>query len=193
MIKRMIMIGVALLIGMVALTAVPGQAAMRISLGLVGGRHPVDDDAYRSIYGNGSFMAGVRAGLRSRLVEIRAELDLSKDHGAMTESGEDLALTLKSQILALRIVPIETGRLRAFVGAGLGTMSIRESYPERIEDYTGSATLSMVEAGVDLRLMSHLSFAAEMRYVNAKADTSMGEGRIDLGGLRPCLGVTYTF
>src|SRR5512142_2668520 len=135
MIKRMIMIGVALVVGMVGLMAVPGQAAMHVSLGLVGGRHPVDDDAYRSIYGSGGFMAGARVGLRSRLVEIRAELDLSKDRGAMTASGEDLALTLRSQILALRIVPIETGRLRAFAGAGVGTMSIRESYPDRIEDY----------------------------------------------------------
>ena len=170
------------------------EGALRFKLGLAAGHHPVDDASYRSIYGTGGLMYGVNAGVRfSKLVEARAEFDFFEDSGAMTSSGENLALTLKPQFVALRLTPWQAGRFRPFVGAGLGKMSVREKYPERISDFSGSATLSLVEAGVYFRIVDHIDLAAELRWMNAQAASTAWERDIDLGGFRPCLGITYTF
>jgi hypothetical protein len=170
------------------------EGALRFKLGLVAGYHPVDDASYQSIYGTGGFMYGVTAGIQfSKLIEARAEFDIFKDSGTMTTSGEGLSLTLKPQFVALRLTPWQAGRLRPFVGAGLGKVSIREEYPERISDYSSSTNLSLIEAGVYFRMMNHLDLAAELRWTNAKATSSAWEQDVDIGGFRPCLAITYTF
>lgn len=184
----------AVVIVMLALAVPPTEGAARFKLGLVAGYHPVDDATYQSIYGSGGLMYGVNAGVQfSKLFELRAEFDIFKDKGTMTASGEDLSLTLKPQFIAIRLTPWEAGRFRPFIGAGLGKMSIREEYPDRIPDYSGSANLSLFEAGVYCRIVDHIHLAAELRWMNAKAMATGWEEEIDLGGLRPCLGVTYTF
>lgn len=170
------------------------EGALRFKLGLAAGHHPVDDASYRSIYGTGGLMYGVNVGVRvSKFVEARAEIDFFKDGGAMTSSGENLALMLKPQFVALRLTPWQAGRFRPFVGAGLGKMLVREKYPERISDYSGSTTLSLLEAGVNFRIVNHIDLAAELRWMNANATSTAWERDIDLGGFRPCLGLTYTF
>jgi hypothetical protein len=170
------------------------EGALRFKLGLAAGYHPVDDASYQSIYGTGGLMYGVTAGVQfSKMIEARAEFDIFKDSGTMTTSGEDLSLTLKPQFVALRLTPWQAGRFRPFVGAGLGKMSIREEYPERISDYSSSTDLSLVEAGVYFRMVDHIDLAAELRWTNAKATSTAWELDVDLGGLRPCLAITYTF
>jgi hypothetical protein len=179
---------------MLTLATARMEGAAHFKLGLVAGYHPVDDATYQSIYGTGGFMYGVNAGVQfSKLFEVRAEFDVFRDKGTMTASGEDLALTLKPQFVAIRLTPWEIGRFRPFVGAGLGKMSIKEEYPERISDYSGSSNLSLFEAGVYCRIVAHVHLAAELRWMNAKAMSTGWEEDIDLGGLRPCLGLTYTF
>jgi hypothetical protein len=170
------------------------EGALRFKLGLAAGYHPVKDASYQSAYGTGGFMYGVNAGIQfSKLVEARAEFDIFKDSGTMTTSGEDLSLTLKPQFIALRLTPLQAGRFRPFVGAGLGKMSIREEYPDRISDYSSSTNLSLVEAGVYFGIVNHVDIAAELRWTNAKATSTAWERDIDLGGFRPCLAITYTF
>jgi hypothetical protein len=179
---------------MLSLIVPQAEGALRFKLGLAAGYHPVDDASYQSIYGNGGFMYGVTAGVQfSKLIEARAEFDIFKDSGTMTTSGEDLSLTLKPQFVAFRLTPWQAGRFRPFIGAGLGKISIREEYPERISDYSSSTDLSLVEAGIYFRVMNHLDLAAELRWTNAKATSSAWEQEVDLGGFRPCLAITYTF
>ena len=106
------------------------EGALRFKLGLTAGYHPVDDDSYRSIYGTGGLMYGVNAGVRfSNLVEARAEFDFFEDSGAMTSSGENLALTLKPQFVALRLTPWQAGRFRPFSGPDWGRCPSGKNIP----------------------------------------------------------------
>lgn len=184
----------ALVIITLSLVVPRTEGALRFKLGLAAGYHPVEDASYQSVYGTGGFMYGVNAGVQfSKLIEARVEFDIFKDSGTMTTSGEDLSLTLKHRFIAFRLTPLQAGRFRPFVGAGLGKMSIQEDYPDRISDYSGSANLSLVEAGVYFRIVNHLDIAAELRWMNAKATSTAWQQDIDLGGFRPCLAITYMF
>ncbi len=181
-----------LIAGLLALAGLPAEAGFK--LGLSTSYFSFNDSMYKSIYGSGGIAFGASATLEtSKVFEIRAELNLFKDKGAMTASGQDLTLTLRPAILSVRLRPLEFGRFRPYVGAGLGTIPVREDYPEGISDYSDSANLSMFEIGVYLRLAARVHIAAGLRFMNANVTTISLDQTIDLGGMRPGLEISYTF
>lgn len=179
-------------IGALALVGVPAQAGFK--LGLSAYYFSFKDATYESFYGSGGPAFGASAGLEtSKIFEIRAEIGSFKDKGAMSVSGQPLTLTLRPFLISVRLRPLKLGRFRPYVGAGLGTMAIREDYPEGISDYSDSSGLSMLEAGIDFSLMKRVHLAAGLRFTNAKATSASLDQTIELGGMRPGLEISYTF
>jgi hypothetical protein len=174
------------------LAVLPGQAGFKF--GLSAQFFSFADATYKDIYGSGGPAFGASATLvTSKILEIRAEINSFKDTGAMIPSGRDLTLTLRPVFLSVRLTPLAIGRFRPYVGAGFGTMAIREDYPEGISDYSGSSTISQLEAGVYIKLVKRVNLAAGVRFMNAKATSSTLDQTIELGGTRPSLELSYTF
>jgi opacity protein-like surface antigen len=189
--KKAVVRAIALLVALM-LAVLPGQAGFKF--GLSAQFFSIADATYKDIYGGGGPAFGASATLvTSKVLEIRAEIDSFKDTGAMIPSGRDLTLTLRPVFLSVRLTPVALGRFRPYAGAGLGTMAIRENYPEGISDYSESTTISQLEAGVYVRLAKRIDLAAGFRFMNAKSTSSTLDQTVKLGGIRPSMELSYTF
>ena len=123
--------------------------------------------------------------------EIRAEAGYFAATGAMTESGEELSFRMVPLFIGARY-EILKGGLRPYLGAGLGSASYSEDYPERFEDVSGSSSVTYAEAGLYYSFLKGLHLDVSARWIGAKAETFNRE-TIDLGGLKYGIGVGYTF
>lgn len=176
------------------LACIPAQGAVRFKLGLAANYFAVSDPNYERVYGSGGAAIGASVALQvSKVFEIRAEIGAFNDKGAMTVSGADLSLSLRPLVLSVRATPLQLGRFRPFIGVGIGTMSIKEDYPDPISDYSETANLSMFEAGVYFGLTERVHIAAGLRFTSAKATSPYLDQTIDLGGMRPGLEISYMF
>jgi hypothetical protein len=180
-IKKAICIVVVFLL-MVALSQQEARA-QNFGVGLQVRGHLPTDPLYKNLYGSGSpAFGGFFSALLKPWLELIAEANFFQDKGAMSLTQEDITLTIQQYGGGLRINFLNTKLVRAYTGLQVGSFSVKEDVPERLEDFSESSMGFILEGGAYLKLSSKFHF-----YLKLDVEER------NLGGPRLGVGLKFRF
>lgn len=170
--------------------AIPADSgSLRISASL--DYYSLQDSLYKDIYGSGNLMMGGSLNyVFIRRFEVRAEAAYFLDKGTMTATQEELKFRLVPLLFGVRFRFLQK-KFSPYLGAGMGSYSYKEYYPERFGNVSDSTFGYHLESGGYYDLASRLFLDFNVRYTKADADAY--DMTVKLGGFKIGIGIGYRF
>jgi opacity protein-like surface antigen len=172
---------------LLALSSQAFSGSLRIAASL--DYYSIQDSIYKDVYGSSNLMFGGSLSYEAiKKLEVRAEANYFLDKGRMTATKEELKFRLVPIVLGVRFRVLDR-KLSPYLGAGIGSYSYKEYYPERLGNASDSTAGYHLEAGCYYNLVSRFFMDFNMRYI--KADAKAFDKTARLGGFRIGIGVGY--